>query len=1517
MKKWILSIFIMLAYCVMMQAQCPTGDISFTSQQQINNFAANYPGCTEIPGGVLIDGNTLITSLAGLSQLTSVGGNLEIELNFDLTTLSGLDNITTVGGNLKIYRNPITALTGLGNLTSIGGDLEIVRNNSLTTLSGLENLTAIGGDFWMDDNDDLTTLNSLNNLTTIGGNLWVEGNESLAALTGLENISTIDGNLQIERNFGLTDFTGLENITSVGQDLKIRSNANLTTLIGLENITAVGGNLSINSNRYLMALTELGNVTDIGENLVIYSNDSLTTLTGLEGINNVGGSLIIGSSFSNNNLTTLIGLENITTIGGRLVIENNDNLLDLNELGNITDIGESVELKNNDALSNLNGLSNLTIINNDLRITGNSSLIVLDGLNQITSIGGGLHITSNSALNNLDGLSQITSVGEDLHISSNPALSNFDGLNQLTSIGGGLGLIDNSSMINLDGLNQITSLGEYLWIGSNTSLTNLDGLNNLTSINGHLDISYNDVLNDISGLELDTFGITNILIRYNTNLSLCNSTTICNYIQNEGTISISDNASGCNNPEEVTASCNSSPSCSDDLIIFNSQAQIDNFAINNPNCTVIAGDVNIINSTDISNLNGLNQITSIEGDLWVDNNTLLTDFAGLENLTSIGGVLYIASNPMLSGFAGFDNLDYSTMFLLTVEDNAALSTCNVEGICTRLQNGGTANFSNNASACNTIEEVSESCGLPLVDNQCELVIDNTFADDGTFLQEYDWEFDIYNGYSGVAQYYISDLATMPDGRIFGIGFVGRVLNLPYFQVEPRIGIFALTSSGELDYIRQPPGQLHSSTIGQIVASNGHLIYSSSFNNLSCFDPDNPDVPCFESIDFGSSISKLTVQTDGKILIGTISGGLSRYLPDGTADADFNGNVGGATGEITDIDVLQNGQIIITRIDGITRLNSDGTMDTSFGINGFFTHTGFDDIKNQFVELPTGDYAVLSGTDLVYVSPLGTEIATNPYFDPPGEANPYIKRDMLALPSGEILIASNDALLAYQDNYLAIIDTDGTASYTLTPTTSLAFQGNKVLVGGFTYGYDPFREWSAWVSRYECDNFGKIHFSTFYDINQNKIQDIGEPKYNDAMMLIESNTSAFSQNQLSVYPFSGESGNYTISYEQDNSEWELTTDSISYVVSLQNNENDTLYFGLHPNELVSDIRPTIASPPVRCNEIITFDINTKNLGTTIADGTLWLEVDENILTTNFIDTPDTTVTPNRYGWFFSDLFPSQSIDKQIDLQIPGPPDFPLGDLLSFNTYSNFEDENGTNTSPTFTYSPEVRCSYDPNDKLVNPGREGDYALFDENLIYTVRFQNTGNDVAFDVVIRDTLDTNLDLESFRLLGSSHTERLNTQMSDDGILTFEFRDIFLPDSTSDFEGSQGYVSYLIRTLDGLAEETPVTNSAGIYFDLNPPIITNTTQSIMVSELPTVSVQSPDNELVFEIIPNPNPGIFHVQGITNAEYRIFNSIGQILHSGQLNNDALIDVSQATSGIYFIEIRADKQIGTQRFIKQ
>jgi hypothetical protein len=136
------------------------------------------------------------------------------------------------------------------------------------------------------------------------------------------------------------------------------------------------------------------------------------------------------------------------------------------------------------------------------------------------------------------------------------------------------------------------------------------------------------------------------------------------------------------------------------------------------------------------------------------------------------------------------------------------------------------------------------------------------------------------------------------------------------------------------------------------------------------------------------------------------------------------------------------------------------------------------------------------------------------------------------------------------------------------------------------------------------------------------------------------------------------------------------------------------------------------------------------------------------------------------------------------------------------------------------------SYDPNDKLVEPAgiRDPGYILPTQNQMdYTVRFQNTGTFQALYVEIRDTLDSSLDPFSFRPGSYSHPYALS--LEHDSILVFTFANINLPDSASDPVGSQGFVGFSLRHQGVLSPGTVIENSAAIYFDYNPPVITNTT--------------------------------------------------------------------------------------------
>jgi hypothetical protein len=117
-------------------------------------------------------------------------------------------------------------------------------------------------------------------------------------------------------------------------------------------------------------------------------------------------------------------------------------------------------------------------------------------------------------------------------------------------------------------------------------------------------------------------------------------------------------------------------SCIPDYIQFEYQSQIDNFQANYPNCTRIDGDV-LICGDNITNLNGLNVLTSIGGDLYIEVCSPLNNLTGLNNITSIGGNLTIGYdftlNPYLTSLSGLDNLTSVGGYLI-IYNNFALTS---------------------------------------------------------------------------------------------------------------------------------------------------------------------------------------------------------------------------------------------------------------------------------------------------------------------------------------------------------------------------------------------------------------------------------------------------------------------------------------------------------------------------------------------------------------------------------------------------------------------------------------------------------------------------------------------------------------------------------------------------------------------------------------------------------------------------------------------------------------------------
>lgn len=142
---------------------------------------------------------------------------------------------------------------------------------------------------------------------------------------------------------------------------------------------------------------------------------------------------------------------------------------------------------------------------------------------------------------------------------------------------------------------------------------------------------------------------------------------------------------------------------------------------------------------------------------------------------------------------------------------------------------------------------------------------------------------------------------------------------------------------------------------------------------------------------------------------------------------------------------------------------------------------------------------------------------------------------------------------------------------------------------------------------------------------------------------------------------------------------------------------------------------------------------------------------------------------------------------------------------------------------------IRGSWDPNDKQVSPrGITARHVVKPgTQLDYTIRFQNTGNDTAFYAMVLDSLDRNLDPETFELAAVSHPHQfeLRTDVNGRTYLRWVFDNILLPDSNTNELLSHGFIQYRISPKPGITLGTEVTNQAWIFFDQNPPVHSNPT--------------------------------------------------------------------------------------------
>jgi len=101
--------------------------------------------------------------------------------------------------------------------------------------------------------------------------------------------------------------------------------------------------------------------------------------------------------------------------------------------------------------------------------------------------------------------------------------------------------------------------------------------------------------------------------------------------------------------------------CPPEDVQLNSQADVNTFIANYPNCTEINGNLKIGSIafgiySNIDDISGLGSIDRITGDLLIVNNNSLTDIQGLSQLSHVEGNLHVFYNDNLTNLTGFGNL---------------------------------------------------------------------------------------------------------------------------------------------------------------------------------------------------------------------------------------------------------------------------------------------------------------------------------------------------------------------------------------------------------------------------------------------------------------------------------------------------------------------------------------------------------------------------------------------------------------------------------------------------------------------------------------------------------------------------------------------------------------------------------------------------------------------------------------------------------------------------------------------
>lgn len=449
----------------------------------------------------------------------------------------------------------------------------------------------------------------------------------------------------------------------------------------------------------------------------------------------------------------------------------------------------------------------------------------------------------------------------------------------------------------------------------------------------------------------------------------------------------------------------------------------------------------------------------------------------------------------------------------------------------------------------------------------------------------------------------------------------------------------------------------------------------------------------------------------------------------------------------------------------------------------------------------------------------------------------------------------------------------------------------------------------------------IQSIAFIDLNNNGVKDTNETYFNNGDFQVSVNNGstinyAGTNGILNLFPQNSTDA-HNISYiiHPEYSGYFSSNTTYTNLSSAQLGNGAILNFPITVTNPFSDVGInlyTSRSPRAGLNYYNGFSY--RNNGTVVENGVIQYTKPTNV---SIIDISDINAVQNATGFTlnYSNLQPQETRYFGVNMLVPTIPTVQIGEAVNSSVTINTTNTDIFPNNNNSILNKTIVAAYDPNDKSENQGPTivKDNFTNEDYLIYTIHFQNEGNANTSVVRVEDFLDVKLNPATVRMIGASHDYVMSMQNNH---LVWKFDPIYLTPQSVDEANSQGYITFKVKPFPGYQIGDIIPNTASIYFDTNPAIVTNTFQTEFIAALSNESFGLD----AFTIFPNPSNEFINISVGQNENqmqsFEITDVLGKKVLQSKFENR--INISNLNQGVYFITLITKENIKiTKKIIKE